>query len=456
MLEKSSLPIKTLPINSISVGGRAPVAGRWLWLVAILLLAGVGARCVMWEAFPVMRSWDMANRWAWGRISSERGVVAVIDETADDLNNGRPPRHGRIDYMPLRLWAMEGWYRISMARYPGTTQWQDDLGFIAPLLTLNAVAELIASGIAAWIVIELGGSRGKALACATMIWLNPMVIVVGYGVPQWDSWSAAICLGATLAVLKGRWGLAGALVALGILIKGQSLAVVPFFVLVPLLRKQWGDAARWTLGLGLGMLVGLAPWLMHASLAPLRVGILYGAEKFDSLARRFCENLPQLASYYLGWQPHQLIMGFVPVEAILIAPAVSVVFLAAWWTTRGPDWKRAFVLGTAIFWLAMYVFMPRMTSRYLIWAAICMAAPAVLNYRLLFAWAALSAIGPLTLVLMRLQGRGRLIPPWSALVAIHPHAAWLVLACLVLALLEMRRLARSAGPGIEPAAAGNG
>ena len=60
-----------------------------------------------------------------------------------------------------------------------------------------------------------------------LLWLDPAVMVDGYGWPQWDIWCVPFYIWAAWAASTNRWFATGVLLLIGAMFKAQLMMVAP-------------------------------------------------------------------------------------------------------------------------------------------------------------------------------------------------------------------------------------
>ncbi len=95
-----------------------------------------------------------------------------------------------------------------------------------------------------------------------LIWFNPAVLVSGYMWTTYDSWILPFFLLAALLASLDWWFCSGLALAVGAMFKGQQLAVLPVFIVWPLVQGRVRSALRWCIGLLVGFAAIASPWLM--------------------------------------------------------------------------------------------------------------------------------------------------------------------------------------------------
>jgi len=251
----------------------------FLEIVIASLAAGARLRFAAWDYFePVRHSMDVSNGWGWGQRALRYGFFNLYDHVVADRGDGEYS----LDYTPLRLGVMTGWARWTNRQFPGNSEWRGDYGFNSPLLFLNMGMEGV-SAIGIFLLVrrwKLVGRAGQAqrlkkgydglwhgLFAAVLFWVNPALIIDGHAWPQWDVWPVPFFVFALLAATCERWVVAGILLGVGVMFKGQLMLVAPLFVLWPLFMNAPRAALRVVIGFGSAVAVIASPWLIgHGAL----------------------------------------------------------------------------------------------------------------------------------------------------------------------------------------------
>lgn len=249
---------------------------------------GVAMREGTWQrTAPVRYVPDMVNAWTWGsRAAGERwgGYFGIYDEVVRRaVASGEPGANYGLDYVPLRLAVMTLW--AGAERRAGVTAWQNTRETNAPLLAVNYAMDAV-SAIAAWGITThvLFLQRRRALAgvpgqeggwgisvpvawalgalAGSLVWLNPAMHVSGFGRPTWDVWVVTFYLLACWAMVGRLWAVAGLVLAVGAMFKGQQLAVIAFFVPWAVVSGGLSGLLSWSAGLVLGTGLVTWPWMV--------------------------------------------------------------------------------------------------------------------------------------------------------------------------------------------------
>jgi hypothetical protein len=99
---------------------------------------------------------------------------------------------------------------------------------------------------------------------AMLVWCNPLLLIDSHAWPQWDVWILPIFLFAALSASLNRWMLAGVLLGIGCMFKGQMLLAGPVLILWPLFEGRWGALARIAIGFLVGVELVTWQWLVNS------------------------------------------------------------------------------------------------------------------------------------------------------------------------------------------------
>ncbi|MGC4033154.1 MAG: hypothetical protein QM754_15750 [Tepidisphaeraceae bacterium] len=279
-----------------------------------------------------------------------------------------------------------------------------------------------------------------AILAGAIAWFSPASLVSSHGRPTWDVWVTPFYVWAVFLAGRNLWLTAGCVVGVGALFKGQQLFGAPLFLLWPLMRFRFGAAGRFVIGFAVAVALVTSPWMVGTSfsaiafvvavawlpvgvwllltgfpiagrrmpagwlrwLVPsmaalaiwlcvplfggsinwLRVGLIYGAEKFDSLEVGRTISFAGVLQTDYRWQSKDLVPALqniwpgLTISHLLMGLFAVCLLLAAW--SAGRYEKRGdkrFLLAIALPWIAYFAFFPRMHERYLLWGATlaCMA-----------------------------------------------------------------------------------
>jgi hypothetical protein len=101
------------------------------------------------------------------------------------------------------------------------------------------------------------------LVAGTLVWLNPAMLVIGHGWPQWDVWMPPFFLMACALLSINWWLCAGIVIGIGAMFKGQILFCAPVLLLCPLIAGRPHQCLRIVAGLACSFGLCAAPWLLH-------------------------------------------------------------------------------------------------------------------------------------------------------------------------------------------------
>ena len=490
-------------------------------LVLALFLGGVQLRRWIGENTRHVRyQHDIVNAFYWGnetlkearRLSPDdatanswpgflRGYLSLYDRVKDEADEND---YG-LDYPPLRLLMMAIWTKQVHDEFPSVDN--DHPKLVNPLLKINLACELV-SAAAIFFLVRLGVRRSLharstrpawlsrerrasicGLAAASVVWLEPSMILDAHGWPQWDVWILPFYLFAALAALKNRWFWCGCLLAGGAMFKGQLLFVAPFFVFWPLWQKRWGSVLRMLAGfiataafivspwllrtpaawVALAAVVGVSLWFVvqfkfpnqgagvagilgctafligiftGGSFAWLQLGFIYGSEHYPYLFISSCYNFASLLAQG-GWSLKDSLFS-VHVGSfdfdftlqwglrLLYLIALALCARGATRHLRNRDPRALIAIATP--WLLMFALLGQMHERYLMWGAAVSAVALGVSIRLsivhfIISAASTAMIVHVMLVDKKLDATLRAI---DVLDGIRPYASVLVLVCVAL------------------------
>jgi hypothetical protein len=196
-----------------------------------------------------------------------RGYLADYDWVAAHAPPGRTgPQYG-LDYGPLRLLIVSAWVKHAHDVDPLVTRWNDTVA--EPLIEFNTFCEFSAA-VAVFLLVWIWMRRAagawpapwvRGLFAASLLWLNPAMLLDSHAWPQWEVWIIPLFLFAAILILLD-WGLAaGVLIAVGWMAKGQLALVSPIFILWPLFQGRFALAGKIFIGFAAGFSVLAVGWL---------------------------------------------------------------------------------------------------------------------------------------------------------------------------------------------------
>jgi hypothetical protein len=426
-----------------------------------------------------------------------------------------------LDYPPLRLLAMSIWAKEVRAKFPGaedgTPEYVEPLltvNTICEFITAVGIFLLVrlcvsrASGATDSGLLHRLPAAERGWVCgllaASVAWLEPSLILDAHAWPQWDSWILPFYLFAALAALTRRWFWCGSLLALGALLKGQLLFVTPFFIFWPLWQKRWARAGRalagffatfalvvspwilrgaaaWTTVAAAALIAGAILWrtrsphrlawtagltaldafaagaLHHGSFAWLRIGYLYGSERYPYLFISSCYNLPSLLAYSRFslktpfWSPQlgslHLVFTLQWTLRVIYLCALALCALGAARHERRRDPRLLITIAAP--WLLMFALLPQMHERYLLWGAVVSAVALGVSLRLTtlhFLFSIMSAT-MITQVLLMDKKLGPTLSTIDFLERTRPIPSCVLLICVA---LYFREVLSTRAPHFQP------
>jgi len=240
---------------------------RFFWAATGLVAAALFGGWVRLYFLPSAGSWDMEYWKAWMTRAAEHGITRVYGEP-----DATPPGHF-LD----QLWGQEPLFRIDhggrsfAVDYPPLAMalWRWSLSFIRsvePVLDRgeieNAAVKLpsILGDVAATLLLLYVFRDRRGWWLAALYWALPVSWLNSAVLGFLDGAYAPLAVGSLVAATRSKPGWAGALLALGALIKPQGLLVLPG-VVVALYRSRASTLRGALVGFGV-VGVALVPyWL---------------------------------------------------------------------------------------------------------------------------------------------------------------------------------------------------
>jgi hypothetical protein len=103
------------------------------------------------------------------------------------------------------------------------------------------------------------------LVAAMLVWFDPITLLESHAWPQWDVWILPFFIVALLMATLDWWMVAGILIGIGCMAKGQMLLAGPILIFWPILGGRWNAALRIITGLAIGAGIIVSPWLLNSS-----------------------------------------------------------------------------------------------------------------------------------------------------------------------------------------------
>lgn len=441
-----------------------------------------------------------------GKPTDWRYFLPAYFELFREVIREHPDGQYDLDYTPARLLADALWVRHERLVYPHVREWQRPYGFTAPLLWFNTACELLAA-LGAFLLVrhwvwrgtlprDVNPSRvGRAapvrevqlpwdpqqrivdapterqsfpvparawilgMIAALLIWFNPAILFDAHVYPQWEVWLLPSFFFAAWLASRGNWLLAGLVLPIGLLLKGQLSMVLPIFILWPLFGRQWKAALRLLIGFVIATVVLLSPWLIHLDFSWWKIGFIYPINHWQRMGGN-TENVPALLESF-GWSlmdpvfhvPHWLHhKGEISVKRLMTIIYVICLLLSAWGIAR-KDRRNdpAFLIALATPWLLMFTLLGQMNDRYYLWGAAVTATTIAISLGWGLLHVLISAIATAMIVRTMLTW-GQRTPDYPRLAhvldGLHPGISWavvLITAIFLYCALAPGRLTRRYG-----------
>ncbi len=255
------------------------------WRVVLILLdvligstiIGVQAREWFWDYTQIARfRYDINRNYSFGRQAVEEGYLNVYDNQL--ITN--PPEAKKINYTPLRLALFAAWAKWNSWTQENPETWQESHEFNGFLMYYNTSIEWLAA-IAALLLVrhwiwrtgpparpgmtridKLLHGCFRGILAFLLVWFNPALFASAHGWPSTDMWVIPFFLWTVLLACWNHWFLAGMVMGIGAMFKGQQLFVVPVFLLWPIFAGEFGKALRWACGFAFMSALILSGWLL--------------------------------------------------------------------------------------------------------------------------------------------------------------------------------------------------
>ncbi len=132
---------------------------------------------------------------------------------------------------------------------------------------LRMLALFIAMVVSAQMLPAIHRGWACGAVAAMLVWNDPLLLIDSHAWPQWDVWILPFFVFAALMASLDWWMVAGILLGVGCMFKGQLLLAGPILFLWPLFAGRWGALARVIIGFAIGAEAITWPWLLNSPAA---------------------------------------------------------------------------------------------------------------------------------------------------------------------------------------------
>lgn len=419
-----------------------------------------------------------------GKATDWRYFFPAYFELFREVIREHPDGQYDLDYTPARLLADALWVRHERLLYPHVREWQRPYRFTAPLLWFNTACELLAA-LGAFLLVRhwvwratlppgTNPARLKnltepqeerlpwnphrrivdpsqntksypvparawvlGLIAALLIWFNPAILFDAHVYPQWEVWLLPSFFFAAWFASRGNWLLAGMVLPVGLLLKGQLSMVLPVFILWPLFARQWKAALRLLIGFLIASVILLLPWLVHLDFGWWKIGFIYPINHWQRMGGN-TDNVPAILESF-GWSlsdpvfsvPHWLHhKGTISIKRLLASIYIGCLLLTGWGMSR-KDRRNdpAFLIALSTPWLLMFTLLGQMNDRYYLWAAAASATTIAIGLGWGLLHVLISAIAT-SMIVRTMLSWGKSSPEYPRLAhfldGLHPGISWAV------------------------------
>ena len=430
-----------------------------------------------------------------GRATDWRYFLTAYVELYREVIRDHPDGQYDLDYVPGRLLADALWVRHERLTYPHVRAWDHAYSFTAPLIWSNTACEWLGA-LGAFLLVRHWVWRGTlpaplqregeapaepgsvaaersrlgrslalpqraesvstieksarfpvlsrawmlGLLAALLIWFDPSILYDAHVYPQWEVWLLPSFFFAAWFASRGNWLMAGLVIPIGLLLKGQLSIVLPIFILWPLFQGRWRSALRFVIGCIVSAVVLLSPWLIRLDFGWLTVGFIYPTHHWQRMGGD-TDNLPAiLESFGWGLSDPLFTIPFFPhhswtisVKTLMVCIYLISLLLCAWGMAR-KDRRNdpSFLIALSAPWLLMFTLLPQMNDRYLLWGAAATATMVALGLGWTLLHLLISALAT-SMILRTMITWGKSRPDFPrlahVLTGLHPGVSWAVVLC---------------------------
>lgn len=298
--------LRGVPRQPRTLRPRAP--GRWGWTVPHGIFAFMIATSGFWYAYATLVRFPPRPAPAVSVVQIQPGdgaatIVANVNSQGQDttwhVDFGPSPAYGHstaaqsgdsaigdqqvsAELRPVGAGQMIH-FRVSATSAGGTTN-SDDFSFVnrgAPVdvnsdslggldwpswtIWLRMLALFVIMVVSAQMLPPVHRGWACGAVAAMLVWFDPVILIDSHAWPQWDVWILPIFIFAVLAASLNWWMLAGAMIGIGCMFKGQMLLAGPMLLLWPLIGGRLGAFARVTIGFVIGAELIAWPWIVNSA-----------------------------------------------------------------------------------------------------------------------------------------------------------------------------------------------
>jgi len=346
---------------------------REIYVLILILAAAFALRVCFIPAAGYEQ--DIHNFKSWSQAAVEHGIHNIYDRTD-------------CDYPPAYIYVLKtvGYsYRIFYPKFNEHTYLFDLMVKFPAIL-----ADLIISFIVFWF-LRKKNSFVISLAAMAAYAFNPVIIFNSAYWGQVDSVSSLLALGAILALINDKYGLAWGLITIGILTKIQLFVLLPVMILIPWKRNGFKQLVNSMAYAWCTFVFILLPFFRFHQVDRVieRVFKAVGEYPFLSL---YAFNIWWLFSGGQGrWAPDmRLFLGLFSYRTLgTMLLGIFFILLVRYLYSREKD-ENAVFLCSAMAFIGFFMLPTEMHERYIMPAFVFLVLAAVKNRSLMAVYAALS------------------------------------------------------------------